>query len=291
MLDVSIIIVNYNTLDLIKSCIDSIRKYVVGVSYEIIVVDNDSTESIAPLKEDKQIKLIENQQNLGFGRANNVGVAQARGRYLFFLNSDTLLLDDVVSDFVALLDERKDIGAVGCLLLGEEGNVIHSGGAFRTPKSMLLHFLGHDYDRYVESRIAHDTLIPVDYVTGADLFMSASNFKAIGGFDENIFMYNEDSDLQVAISKMGLKRVLLAKKSIMHLCGASFKKKASFYKYFISLKSLKYYSYKHFSGISYACMYFTVVVSNMKNLLQNLRNFSFKDIVSAFFVSLKISEK
>ena len=105
--DISIIIVNYNTLHVLRPCLDSIIEQTIGIDYEIIVVDNGSTDgSIEALSADSRITLISTGENLGFGRANNKGLEQAKGEYIFFLNSDTLLKNNAVKmlyDFAPLL--------------------------------------------------------------------------------------------------------------------------------------------------------------------------------------------
>ena len=130
--DISIIIVNYNTLHVLRPCLDSIIEQTIGIDYEIIVVDNGSTDgSIEALSADSRITLISTGENLGFGRAHNKGLEQAKGEYIFFLNSDTLLKNNAIKmlyDFAKQYQGK--LGALGCILEDRQGNRIHSYGQF-----------------------------------------------------------------------------------------------------------------------------------------------------------------
>ena len=127
-MDVSIIIVNYNTKQLLKDCLNSIYEHTENISFEVIVSDNGSKDgSIEMLKaEFPQVILIENNANLGFGKANNKGLAIAKGKYIFYLNSDTILLNNAVKLFFDYFEEngkKENIGALGCNLLDKQGNI------------------------------------------------------------------------------------------------------------------------------------------------------------------------
>ena len=131
MIDVSIIIVNYNTCELTKQCIDSVFKKTSGISFEVIVVDNDSKDdSIKVLSQDSRVNFIESGANLGFGRANNLGIKHSRGKYVFFLNSDTILLNNAVKMLFDFMDAHKElnVGALGTILLDGNHNRTHSYG-------------------------------------------------------------------------------------------------------------------------------------------------------------------
>ena len=141
-MQVSIIIVNYNTKELIKNCINSIYKYTQDIQYEIIVSDNGSTDgSIEMLKSEfPNVILIENNANLGFGTANNRGLKIAKGKYIFYLNSDTVLLNNAVKifyDYWENSSDKENIGALGCNLLDENFNIIHSFENFINAKKLL----------------------------------------------------------------------------------------------------------------------------------------------------------
>lgn len=261
-MDVSIIIVNYNTKDLIKNCIDSIYKHTKAVKFEIIVSDNGSTDgSIEIIKREfPNVILIENNENLGFGKANNRGLKIAKGKYIFYLNSDTVLLNNAVKyffDYWETSPEKEEIGALGSNLLDVDGKVIHSYGKFLsinheiyTTLKVLLNI-----SKFTILKVLFNKPIPkcistcieekkyigtVDYITGADLFLKNSQDSE---FDESFFMYCEETDLQYKISEKGLKRIIIEKPNIIHLCGASSsdKKEIDRIRYFTTFSSIQYY--------------------------------------------------
>mgnify|MGYP002626043975 CR=1 FL=1 len=210
---VSIIIVNYNTKTLLAGCLRSIYAQTTDMNYEIIVSDNGSTDgSIEMIKSEfPNVILIENNANLGFGGANNRGLAIAKGKYIFYLNSDTILLNNVTKYFYDFFEEHKaeGIGALGSNLLDEKENVIHSFGKFPTMCGMLrivlrdiasqsakfvLHILHNDKEHFRTSKKTESYYAgEVEYITGADLFVKNDE---LAKFDENYILYYEETDLQ-----------------------------------------------------------------------------------------------
>ena len=237
-LDVSIIIVNYNTKELTRNCLKSVFEQTKDILFEVIVSDNGSTDgSIEMIKSEfPQVVLIENNANLGFGAANNRGLKMAKGKYIFYLNSDTVLLNNAVKiffDYWENFPEKGKIGALGCVLQDEKGNLIHSGGEFPKYKSVCkerFSELVHSYAKYLLLKIHLERLyqisrkeiksergIPgeVDYVTGADLFMLNDSFAE---FDERFVLYYEETDLQKNLrNQTGKKSLLISQPKIIHL--------------------------------------------------------------------------
>lgn len=237
-LDVSIIIVNYNTKELTRNCLKSLFEQISGISFEVIVSDNGSNDgSIEMIKSEfPQVRLIENNANLGFGAANNRGLKMTKGKYIFYLNSDTVLLNNAVRIFFDCWEnspEKDRIGAFGCVLQDENGNLIHSGGEFPKYKSVCrerFSELVHSGAKYLflklhleklypaaRKKIRGEQVIPseVDYVTGADLFML--NDK-LASFDERFVLYYEETDLQMTLRKLtGKKSFLIGGPKIIHL--------------------------------------------------------------------------
>ena len=132
-MDISVIIVSYNTKDLTRECINSIIKNTKGIDYEIIVVDNASKDaSVEVLKKLKQgktqkIKIIENKNNKGFGGANNQGIKRAGGKYILLLNSDTVIHDNIIGEMASWMNKRKSIGIAGCSLKNKDGSMQGTG--------------------------------------------------------------------------------------------------------------------------------------------------------------------
>lgn len=229
MLDVSIIIVNYNTKKLTCNCIDSIFNNTFKVGFEVIVVDNASVDgSIDVLAKDPRIIFIESGSNLGFGKANNLGLEKAKGKYVFFLNSDTVLLNDAISLFFEFFEKNEalKVGGVGTLLQNGDGERAHSYADLLTisaflKKEILNHVYklwGSFYEDYDNPKQIKENYFPVGYVTGADLFTSRNVLNSIGGaFDPDFFMYCEETEMQFRMKVMGYTNYILVGPKIVHL--------------------------------------------------------------------------
>lgn len=232
--DVSIIIVSFNTQDMTMQCLNSIFEKTKDIDIEVIVVDNNSVDGTQQkLKENyPQVRLIESTENLGFGRANNCGIKSAKGKYLFFLNSDTILLNNAVKIFFDFMEGNAltKIGAAGSFLMDENKEITHSSQPFPSRweevraqlvgyfnKKDLLKRKKKEYDQYKNI----GTYVEVDYVTGADLFVSKAVMEEFDGFDPNFFIYFEESDLQFRMNEHGYKSVIINGPKIIHFQGAS----------------------------------------------------------------------
>lgn len=252
--DVSIIIVNYNTKELTRNCLKSVFDKTNGISFEVIVSDNGSNDgSVEMIKSEfPQVVLIENNANLGFGAANNRGLKIAKGKYILYLNSDTVLLNNAVKIFFDYWEnspEKEKIGALGCVLQDDKGNVIHSGGDFPTYKKEIFRLIKENVAISVNSllsffhikqihkkknRLLNAVSESVDYVTGADLFVRNNSFAE---FDERFFLYFEETDLQFKMNKNSLKRILISDPKTIHLEGKSNKIKMKSLDRYISFSS------------------------------------------------------
>lgn len=228
VVSVSVIIVNYNTWHVLKPCIDSIMEHTHDVSFEIIVVDNGSTDgSIEALEKDKRILFIPIGENLGFGRANNKGLEVAKGRYIFFLNSDTLLRNNAIKmlyDFAEQYQGR--LGALGCILEDHQGHRIHSYGQFPQMNADFQKFIWipvlkglHLYQQPVIEYPDH--WMKVDYVTGADLFVCRQVLDECGAFHPAFFMYYEEAEMEHRFHTSGYDNIIMNGPKIIHLEGES----------------------------------------------------------------------
>ena len=224
-MDVSIIIVNYNTKSVTKKCIESIISHTKGVEYEIILVDNDSKDgSVELFANDERIHFISSNENLGFGKANNLGYKTARGKYIFLLNSDTILLNDAVSIFFTKMEESSnDIACIGAFLLDKDLHPNQSFGRFLTMKrvlkmstdSYLKKFKITKYDKSYWGK--HEDWQEVEMVIGADIFIKRNIIEKFGLFDESFFMYHEENDMQRRYHEHGYKMALVKGPQIIHL--------------------------------------------------------------------------
>lgn len=239
-MDVSVIIVNYNTKVLTFNCLSSVFEMVKDIQFEVIVSDNGSTDgSIEMIKENfPQVILIENGENLGFGAANNRALKIAKGKYIFYLNSDTVLLNNAIKfffDYWENAEDKDSLGALGGILLNEYGNTMHSGGNLPTYDDILkyqkaIYFI-HKRNSFLKKihlkwlfqlcsnfrakrYIEKVTEGEIGYITGADLFL-LNNENAY--FDERFFLYYEETDLEFTLFNKKLKRLLINGPKIVHL--------------------------------------------------------------------------
>lgn len=230
-MNVSIILVNFNTKKLTCECINSIKSHVSkDLEYEIIVVDNASSDgSQEALAAIEGIRLILSPENLGFGRGNNLGAAHALGEYLFLLNSDTILLEDSVTklhDFFKKNENSLKIGTLGCILIDENHGENASAFKFSSVKNVISDTIKSLLGKVYKFKVAEkydfkQDFVNVDYVIGADLMIKKTVFQEMKGFDDDYFMYFEEADLQKRLSKKELNAYILTSTKIIHLEGGS----------------------------------------------------------------------
>ena len=260
-MDISIIIVNFNTKGVLYNCLLSIYKQVRNISFEVIVSDNGSTDGSNDmvLSFFPQVIFIENKTNIGFGAANNKALKIAQGKYILYLNSDTVLLNNAVKyffDYWKNYPGKENLGALGTNLQNEEGETIHSSGQFPhrideeikslsdAIRTSIKIFAKKKLFNYKPSfSLPGKQLEPyfvgtVDYITGADLFMKNSQDAV---FDEHYMMYFEDADLQLQLAKKGKIRCLIEGPKIYHRIGGS-----------QALKMDEIHSLSTFSSIQYS---------------------------------------
>lgn len=285
-MNVSIIIVNYNTKQLLVDCLETVYDKTKDISFEIIVVDNASVDGSEAYIKDRypEVVWINSGSNLGFGRANNLGATYASGKYLFLLNSDTLLKNNAVKLFYEYAENHGNsrVGAIGSWLLDREEKSNNSYGFFPDTRNEINYLLGRCYRPSVEDMTSEQE---VDYITGADLFISKQLFDSLGGFDDNIFMYYEETDLQYRMSKLGLKRIVIPGPRIIHLEGGSFENKGLTYRRFVMAQhSYNYYLTKHYSGLKY--IYNKVMLCLIRLTVFITTSWSWKDKFKAYRVVL-----
>lgn len=229
--EVSFIIVNYNTASLVEQAVASIYKCVTENTFEIILVDNGSStrEVHNVLKTFPKVKLIELNQNLGFGKANNIGFEATVGSYIFLLNSDAYLVEETtIPNFIAYLEGHPKTAVVGGNLLTKNGAPNISYGNFLSVEKMK-----HDlklkeqpedyYNEKLSTAKVCDVTAPtvVDYLTAAAIMIKRSVIHEHGLFDPRYFMYFEDQDFAFRYKKAGFQSVLLPQQKIVHIGGQS----------------------------------------------------------------------
>lgn len=232
--DVSIVIVNYKTVPLILNCLESVYEKADGISYEVIVVDNNSADDFQKRiqAEYPEVKCLPLSENVGFGRANNEGLKIASGRNIFFLNPDALLLNNAVKILSDFLDAHLEVGVCGGNLYDEEMNPTHSYRMCLPGIYWELNGLFHglpDAIRWGRNAQFNHTDKPrnVGYITGADMMVRRKVLDKVGSFSPKFFMYYEETELTYRIRKAGYKIVSVPEAEIQHLEGKSFEKAKS----------------------------------------------------------------
>lgn len=244
----SIIIINYNTPNLVYDCVKSVVKHLRNVSYEIIVVDNGSQEELR-IRNDElgkilpafNFQLLTLKTNLGFGAGNNAGAKKAKGDILWFLNSDTLLVDDSIKRLFEFLDQNKNVGIASPIVYNDvECRNIQP---FFFAKFQSLGNLIIRRNR-PKTNFSENEYFETDVVVGASLITRKEIFNKLGGFDENIFMFFEDDDLCFRAKKMGYRVAVYCQSQIVHLQGKSISKNSSRKKLYYT--SQTYFWKKHY---------------------------------------------
>jgi len=234
-IDLSIILVNWNAKKLLKQCIESIINETKKVSYEIILVDNNSTDGSAQMVEEnfKSVVLIKNSENRGFAAANNQAMKIAKGDYILLLNSDTVVLNDALDKcYERILGEDK-IGLIGCKLLNSDMSLQPSCYNFNSLlnaimfKTKAIKFINkknrYKYEGLMQS-FDYNTEMDVDYVCGAFMLYKRDILEKVGFLDESFFMYAEETDYCARIKEAGYRILFYPGAEIIHYGGGSSKK-------------------------------------------------------------------
>lgn len=236
----SIIIVNYNTKKVLADCLDSLKKYINEIDFEVFVSDNGSSDGSIELVKTKYkwVALIENNDNLGFAKANNKAKTEVKGEYILFLNSDTLIHKNTLRETVKYLINNKKIGALTCKIVLPNGDFDKdTRRAFPTPLISFMHFSGLDRIlpksklfnkyKYWYDYISEDEMHEVDVLQGAFFLTRKNVLDEVGWFNESYFLDGEDIDLSWKIKNAGYKILYYPKVTITHIKKASKKGKRS----------------------------------------------------------------
>ena len=258
-MDLSVVIVNYQTFELTKNTISSILEYDYPFSYEIIVVDNASADdSLSKLKKyfSDQVTFIASSKNDGFAAGNNQGLEIALGKYILLLNSDTVVWENTLESIYSYMEENSDVGACGCRVLLENGELDKAcKRSFPNVKNSFFRLFhiptGSKDDNYNLDNLADDGVYEIDCLTGAFLFIQKRVLDEIGLLDETFFMYGEDIDLCYRIKGAGWKIIYYGKSAITHFKGASSKKQKSKLIYEFYRAMYIYYKKHHARELSF----------------------------------------
>ncbi|BAY23083.1 putative glycosyltransferase [Calothrix sp. NIES-2100] len=232
-ISVSIIIVNYNGIDVLPDCLNSIETFIHTPNYEIILIDNASSDGSPELVAEKypHIHLIRQSENRGFGAGNNAGAKVATGEFLFLLNSDTILISNILPHLIEVMHSHPEVGIIGPKLLNPDGSlqisVSPALGIKGEYQARQLHQFSQKASNLDLLEQKFQKMQEVDIVVGAAFFVRSSLFHALGGFDENFFMYFEESDLCQRAQNMVYKILYTPHVSLIHLKGYSIQKSAN----------------------------------------------------------------
>ena len=267
--DLSIIIVSWNVRELLRACLHSIDSQRCGLDVEVIVVDGASSDGSAAMVGEvfPWVKLIACNENIGFPRGNNLGLAKASGRYLLLLNPDTEIKQDALSVMVKYLTQHQDVGLVGPQLLNSDGSIQSSRRRFPTlvsalfestwlesvaPQWILRHYYAQD--------LPDDRVSDVDWITGACMLTRCEIFNAIGGLDEAYFMYSEELDWCRRIKDSGWRVVYYPAAQVLHHVGKSSEQAVTARHINFQRAKLRYF--RKFHGKATAAVLRTVLLLN-----------------------------
>lgn len=225
-MDVSIIIINFNSASFTTNCIDSINKFTTDLSFEIIVVDNNSKpEDLTILEQyikDKPITLVKSKTNLGFGGGNDLGYQFAKGNHYAFVNNDAELTENSLLKLFQYSNQHSDVGVLGLHQVDAEGKPFKY--SYRQFINLSYHLFNHKKPKaYYSAKTKSDLTTPfeVDLVSGAFMFFKKNAYETCGGFDPNIFLFYEEMDICLRLKQKGYKTVFFPESTFIHYQGKS----------------------------------------------------------------------
>lgn len=219
---------------------------IAGLDAEIIVVDNHSSDDSCQMVTQlfPEVVLIQNQENFGFSKGNNMGVAKAKGEYLCILNPDTVVAEDTFKTLLTYAEAHPKIGVLGCQLIDGKGNFLpESKRNIPTPKIATKKMMGWS-NEYYANHLSPADIGKVDILVGAFMILKKELYTEVGGLDEDYFMYGEDIDLSYKVLKAGYQNIYYGKTTILHYKGESTLKDKIYAKRFYGAMHIFYK--KHF---------------------------------------------
>ena len=254
-MQLSVIILNYNVRYFLEQCVLSVEKALAGIDGEIIIIDNNSPDDSCAMMKAKfpHIKLIENKENSGFPKGNNIGVAQAKGEYLCILNPDTIVAEDTFTKIMKTENWQLNTGIVGCKLIDGSGAFLpESKRGVPTPWVAFTKIFGlyklfpksNWFNQYYAQHLSKNESGNVSILVGAFMVLKRDLYLQVGGFDENCFMYSDDIDLSYMILKTGKSNYYFHETSVIHYKGESTIRDGTYMKRF--REAMQFFYKKHF---------------------------------------------
>lgn len=254
-MQLSVVILNYNVRYFLEQCLLSVQEAIAAIDAEIIVVDNNSSDdSILMMKEKfPDVKLIENIENFGFPKGNNIGVRQAKGKYVCILNPDTVVAEDTFTKILAFAERQNNLGIIGCKLIDGTGAFLPESkrgipkpwvaftkifGLYKIfPKTKL-------FNQYYAQHLGENETGKVDILVGAFMFLEKQLYQDLNGFDENCFMYADDIDLSYRALQMRKTNYYFHETTVLHYKGESTIKDEKYMMRF--QEAMNFFYQKHF---------------------------------------------
>ena len=254
-MQLSVIILNYNVRYFLEQCVLSVQNALESLDAEIIVVDNASSDDSCQMMKQRfpNVKLIENKENLGFPKGNNIGVANAKGEYVCILNPDTVVAEDTFIEVLAFAKKQSDLGIVGVKLIDGTGNFLpESKRGTPTPWVAFTKVMGlykmfpksKIFGRYYAQHLHQNKTGKVEILVGAFMFLKRDLYLEVAGFDEDCFMYADDIDLSYRILQKGKSNYYYHETTILHYKGESTVKDDAYIRRF--QEAMQFFYKKHF---------------------------------------------
>lgn len=241
-MQLSIIILNYNVRYFLEQCVLSVQSAIQNLDAEIIVVDNNSPDDSCQMIKERfpNVILIENKENTGFPKGNNIGVEKAKGEYICILNPDTVVAEDTFEKILEFAKSKADLGIIGCKLIDGTGNFLpESKRGIPTPWVAFTKIFGlykifpsQSFGKYYASHLSENQTGKVEILVGAFMVLKKELYNEIGGFDERYFMYGEDIDFSYSVLQKGKSNYYFSETTVIHYKGESTVKDGTYMKRF-----------------------------------------------------------
>ncbi len=242
----SVVILNYNVRYFLELCLKSVQESIKSLDAEIIVVDNNSPDDSCKMVKElfPKVTLIENKENLGFSKGNNIGVAKAKGEYLCILNPDTVVAEDTFLKLLTFADQQQNLGMIGCRLIDGKGHFLPESKRNVPVVSVAFRKMMGKPSKYYANHISELDNGKIDILVGAFMLLKKEVYDEVGGFDEDYFMYGEDIDLSYKILNAKYDNYYVGEVSVIHFKGESTLKDKTYAKRFN--KAMQIFYKKHF---------------------------------------------
>lgn len=295
-MQLSVIILNYNVRYFLEQCVLSVQRALEGIDGEIIVVDNNSSDDSCAMMKLRfpNVKLIENKENAGFPKGNNIGVACAKGEFICILNPDTVVAEDTFTKLLNTKPWSQNTGIIGCKLIDGTGNFLpECKRGIPTPwvaftKIFGLYKISTVFGKYYAQHLSENQSGEVEILVGAFMVMKRNLYNEIGGFDEKCFMYSDDIDLSYMALQKGKKNFYFHETSVIHYKGESTVKDGTYMKRF--QEAMNFFYQKHFK-VSFFFSVFMKIGIVLFSLLKMVQGKSKGVVVPKHYVFISENEE